>query len=286
MDPMILVVGAFALVMLMVMGSVMASLYKKVGANQAMIVSGGGAKPIVISGGGTVVLPLVQVMQTVSLELMSIDYRNTVPIDTNDGAGLFLEAVIEAHIGRDEAAIMLASQNFGDKDTREIRGIISDTIYDHIRSIINSTSRDKIVNNLSEFSQQVLMSAHGELAKLGIVLQAFRVKNVREVRTSLQIGDTSTSSQQVLQLQQTNHNHNGDIAPGRLAVVSSPISDSVEGEITYELKGGMSRLTRKAKSRLIGISIDIGTPVVITSINSNEVVVEPWSIIHESMPAQ
>src|SRR5437763_798468 len=61
-----------AIVILVILGWVV-SMVRKVGPNEALIITGLGGHPKVIKSGGAVVLPLIQQFRTLSLELMSFD---------------------------------------------------------------------------------------------------------------------------------------------------------------------------------------------------------------------
>ena len=66
--------AVLAVVFIIVMS---ARLYRKAGPNEALIVYGFRGVPRVIKGGGTVVLPMVELCRSLSLELMSFDVAPT-----------------------------------------------------------------------------------------------------------------------------------------------------------------------------------------------------------------
>ncbi len=76
MDPILLGVGIFHLIMLMAAIVVLMSLYRRVGCNEAMIISGGEVSRVIVDG-GTVILPLIHKVQLISLELLTVDLKNT-----------------------------------------------------------------------------------------------------------------------------------------------------------------------------------------------------------------
>ncbi|MBX9667559.1 MAG: hypothetical protein K2X93_08075 [Candidatus Obscuribacterales bacterium] len=285
MDSVLLIIGGVALVVMLVLGSFMLSLYRKVGPNEAMVISGGGGlEPRIIVGGGTVILPLIQKTQLVSLELMSIDLKNTAPINTNDGTGVYLDAVIEAQIAKSESSIAAAISAFGEKDIRHIRSVISDTVSDHARAIINNTSRDNVVDNLTQLSTEIRNASASELMDLGVTLRAFRIKDLREVRTSLIAHNNATnSSAQLSAYQQAEPEGNGSLT-GKIAVVTAPIANDAPGEVTYALLNGMSRRIARAKAQIYAGPIQPDSVVVITGSDEDGVFVEPWSVVHASMP--
>src|SRR6185312_6358917 len=79
----IVIVVGLAVVLLLILGLV-ASMFRKVGPNQAMIVYGFGGTKVVV-GGGTVVWPMVQQARELSLELMSFDVTPANSFYTSQG---------------------------------------------------------------------------------------------------------------------------------------------------------------------------------------------------------
>lgn len=294
MDPVLLVVSGFGAVVLLVLMSVTATMYRKCGPSEALIISGGfeveGSAPArngpkVIVGGGTVVVPLFQMVSTISLELMSIDLKNTTPFPTRDSRGLYVNAVIEACIDKDPATILKAVGTFGSKTDKETRSIIYDIVYDHLRRILATMDGDGIQQKIDILTNAMLKDGAQDLASLGVQLRGFRVRDIREVRTNL-TDSTASSSYATLpaitaNASQGNGNKN---VIGTIAVVSNTITSDQPGEVTYSLLNG-SRSVRIAKTRMPGIVIDINTPVVITEQDSDSVFVESWSPIHACMPA-
>jgi flotillin len=94
--------GFWVMVTLIIFGtfiilSIMASLYRKVGPNQALIVYGlGGTK--VYSGRGVVIWPMVQSARDLSLELMSFDVAPQQDLYTKQGVAVTVEAVAQIKV--------------------------------------------------------------------------------------------------------------------------------------------------------------------------------------------
>lgn len=286
MDPVLLVLSGFGVVVLLVLMSVAATLYRKCGPSEALIISGGFSQPtpMVIVGGGTVVIPLFQMVSTISLELMSIDLKNTTPFPTRDGRGLYVNAVIEACIDKDPATILKAVGTFGSKTDKEARSIIYDIVYDHLRQILATMDGDGIQAKIDKLTSTMLSQCAQDLASLGVQLRGFRVRDIREVRTNLTDSTASSSYTALPAIAATATQANGNRnVIGTIAVVSNTITSDQPGEVTCSVQNG-SRSVMIAKT-LLGISIDINTPVVIIQQDADAVLVESWSPIHACMPA-
>ena len=95
-------VGFWVVVGLMVLcvallGSFLASLYRKAGPHEALIVYGfRGTR--VVKGRGTVIFPMVETATTLSLELMSFDVAPQQDLYTKQGVAVTVEAVAQIKV--------------------------------------------------------------------------------------------------------------------------------------------------------------------------------------------
>jgi len=109
----IVVVGLVVVVLAAL--AVLASMFRKVGPNQALIVYGLGGTNVV-KGGGAVVWPLVQSARSLSLELMSFDVAPTQDLYTSQGVAVNVEAVTQIKVKSDPVSILTASEQFLNKE--------------------------------------------------------------------------------------------------------------------------------------------------------------------------
>ena len=227
MDPIALIMMAVSIVCLFMITASLAMLYKKAGPSEALIVSGGSTEPRVVIGGGMVVLPLVQSTQRLSLELMSIDVKSPSPYNASDGSQLIIDAVVEARMNRSRDSILDAARNFGNKDIREVRSIIFDAARDCIRRVASNEPKAKLLEDYDYLAGLVYRDLEAEMRRLGVEVQAARIREVRETRSSL-------STQQNMPAITVNDGNGKDRADlsGKIAVVSAPITASKAGEIT------------------------------------------------------
>src|SRR5581483_12088995 len=112
MDPLVIIgLVLCAVVGLLLILAIMASLFRRVGPNQALIVYGFGGTHIV-TGGGRVVWPMVQSSRELSLELMSFDVAPTQDLYTNQGVAVTIEAVTQIKVKSDPVSIKTAAEQF------------------------------------------------------------------------------------------------------------------------------------------------------------------------------
>lgn len=180
MDPMIMIFGGLAVVLLFVMGSFSAALYKKVGPNTAMIVSGGYIRPKVIVGGGTVVLPLVNRMDLLSLELMSVEIGSQTPMFTEDNVPLRIEATAQVKVAGDEESINTAAENFLGKSTEETEAIAQKVLKGHLRSVVAKIRVEELISDYEAFACRVWEVAASDLAKMGLTVVSLTVTELSD----------------------------------------------------------------------------------------------------------
>lgn len=281
MDPIAAIMVAVITVVLFMIAASVAMLYKKAGPSEALIVSGGSPEPRVVIGGGMVVLPLIQTAQKLSLELMSIDVKSPSPYLASDGSQLIVDALVEARMNNSRDSILDAARNFGGKDIREVRSIVFDAAKDSIRRIAGNEPKAKLLENYDYLAGLVYKDLQKEMAGLGMEIQATRIREVRETRSSL----STQQNLPVLTMQEDNGNGSDEVDwTGKIAVVSAPITASKAGEVTISIDRGMKRRTLKARSLHLGAPLEVGTAVVITATDGGSATVEPWSVTHTHLP--
>src|SRR6058998_4325380 len=114
-----IVAGVMALVILLLL-SMFARLYRKAGPHEALIVYGFRGTRIV-KGHGTVIFPMVESYRELSLELMSFDVAPAQDLYTKQGVAVTVEAVAQIKVKSDVQSIQTAAEQFLTKtmDRRE-----------------------------------------------------------------------------------------------------------------------------------------------------------------------
>ncbi|MBX3152336.1 flotillin family protein [Candidatus Obscuribacterales bacterium] len=179
MDPMIMVMGGIALIILFVQGILLAALYQKVGPNTALIVSGGAGKPKIVVGGGTIVLPIVNRMDTLSLEVMAIEMRCDATW-TSDGIPLSVECVAQVKVRVDEQSIEKAAEHFLGKDIGQIKTLAQDVLMKQLRSSSSTMTAEKIIRDPNSLALRLEEGSNNELEKFGLTVVLCTIKEVRD----------------------------------------------------------------------------------------------------------
>ena len=179
-----LLYGLLAVFLLVTIGMV-CTLYQKCGPNEAMIISGAvnGTGPHrfkVVQGGGTVVVPLIQRKDILSLEVMTIDVQTNAPIITKSGVPIFVEGVAQVKVEGNSGAIATAAEQFLGKNTSQIAGIAHETLVGHLRAILGTMEVEELIQSFEDFAQKVQEVSINDLAKMGLTVVSFTIKEIRD----------------------------------------------------------------------------------------------------------
>ncbi|HEU5433410.1 MAG TPA: SPFH domain-containing protein [Thermomicrobiales bacterium] len=166
----VVVVAAFAIV---------ASMFRKVGPNQALIVYGvGGTK--VVKGGGAVVWPLIQSARELSLELMSFDVAPTQDLYTSQGVAVKVEAVTQIKVKSDPVSILTASEQFLNKEPRDRENLIRLVMEGHLRGIVGQLTVEQIVKEPEMVADRMRSNVAADMSKMGLEVISFTIREVRD----------------------------------------------------------------------------------------------------------
>src|SRR5262249_6101012 len=129
------IIVALMVVTVIFLTSVLATLYRKAGPHEALVVYGfRGTR--VIKGHGTVIFPMVETCRQLSLELMSFDVAPVQDLYTKQGVAVTVEAVAQIKVKSDPVSIQTASEQFLTKTPDQREGLIRLVMEGHLRGII------------------------------------------------------------------------------------------------------------------------------------------------------
>ena len=190
MNP-VLIVSIVAVALIIALIVLFITKYRTVGPEEALIVSGSylggrnvntdesGNRVKIIRGGGTFVLPVFQ--QATPLSLLSSKLEVTTPeVYTEQGVPVMADGTAIIKIGSSISEIATAAEQFLGKSKEEREGEAREVLEGHLRSILGSMTVEEIYKNRDKFSQEVQRVASQDLAKMGLVIVSFTIKDVRD----------------------------------------------------------------------------------------------------------
>src|SRR5437660_2358916 len=175
--PIIIAVAAVAAFLIAM--SIIATWFRKVGPNQALIVYGfRGTR--VIKGHGTVVLPMLEHAHELSLELMSFDVAPQQNMYTKQGVAVTVEAVAQIKVRSDGESIQTAAEQFLTKSPQEREGLIRLVMEGHLRGIIGQLTVEEIVKEPEMVADRMRSTCAEDMTKMGLEVVSFTIKDVRD----------------------------------------------------------------------------------------------------------
>lgn len=190
--PVIAVFGLFFVVL--VLAFVYSSRYKKVGPNEVLIISGRTSMVTdtatgqrvrrsfrVVRGGGTFIWPIVERVDDLSLELMTIEVVTT-NVYTSHGVPVTVDGVAQVKVGSDDVSIITAAEQFLSKNTQEIQNVALQTLEGHLRAILGTLSVEEIYRDRDKFAQRVQEVSALDMQNMGLTIVSFTIKNIHDAQ--------------------------------------------------------------------------------------------------------
>jgi flotillin len=186
-------IGIFGLFfVLLVLALVYSSRYKKVGPNEVLIIAGRGTSFVdpttgksirrsfrVVRGGGTFIWPVLERVDHLSLELMTIEVV-TPNVYTLQGVPVTLDGVAQVKVGSDDVSIVTAAEQFLSKAVNEIQNVALQTLEGHLRAIVGTMTVEEIYKDRDKFAQRVQEVSALDMKNMGLTIVSFTIKNIHD----------------------------------------------------------------------------------------------------------
>ena len=186
--PMILATIA---VIILIFTIVYASRYVKAGPNEVLVISG--RRRIITSedgrkqsvgfrirvGGGAFVWPILERVDMLSLELMTIEVK-TPEVYTEEGVPIIVDGVAQVKVQGTDLAIRSAAERFLGMSRQEVANIALQTLEGHLRAIVGTMTVEQVYKNRDMFAQRVQEVSASDLANMGLVIDSFTIRDIRD----------------------------------------------------------------------------------------------------------
>jgi len=188
-----MLVGAVAVILFIILMflAIWASRYTKVGPNEVLVISGRKRRMIdpdgtprdigfrIVKGGGVFVYPVVEKVDILKLELMTIDVQ-TPEVYTSKGVPVKVDGVAQIKVKGDDVSIATAAEQFLSKGTEDIKSIAMQTLEGHLRAILGTMTVEEIYQNRDAFASKVQEVAAGDMANMGLGIVSFTIRDIRD----------------------------------------------------------------------------------------------------------
>lgn len=190
LSPIVFAIAIVAFILLMLL-IVFVTKYQTAKPDEALIISGSylGSKNVhadesnnkikIVRGGGAFVLPVFQRSNRISLLSSKLDV-STPEVYTEQGVPVMCDGTSIIKIGSSVEEIAAAAEQFLGKTREELENEAREVLEGHLRSILGSMTVEEIYQNRDKFSQSVQEVASVDLAKMGLIIVSFTIKEVRD----------------------------------------------------------------------------------------------------------
>jgi len=172
-----LLIGGF------LVGAYIATRYKKVAPNMAMVVYGrklaGTRGYLVISGGGRVIRPVIESIAWLRLDVRTLDVFVS-EIVTGLGARINIKAVGQVKISSEPNTLLTAAENLLSKSDQEVNEIALKTLEGHARGVCATLTVEQINSERDSLSTKIQNMAGNDLRNMGIEIRSFVIKEIED----------------------------------------------------------------------------------------------------------
>src|SRR3954469_15111166 len=170
---------------------VVLSRYTKVGPNEVLVVSDRKHRYVdpdgteqargfrIVKGGGTFVIPVIEKVDILSLELLTIDVQ-TPEVYTSKGVPVKVDGVAQIKIKGDDISIATAAEQVLSKSIDDIKNVDMQTLEGHLRAILGTLTVEDIYQNRDAFASKVQEVAAGDMANMGLGIVSFTIRDIRD----------------------------------------------------------------------------------------------------------
>ena len=150
--------------------------------NEALLISGSKRRDTdtqfrIVTGHGSFVMPVKQKARLLSLALQEAEIVED--CITSQGIRLNVRAVAAFKVGDDPVSIANAARRFlAEQDRMEV--LVGRVFAGHLRSIIGGLTVEQIIRERDRVAQEVKDGSHGEMEKLGIVVDALEIQEIED----------------------------------------------------------------------------------------------------------
>jgi flotillin len=150
--------------------------------NEALLISGsrrrtGDTQFRIVTGHGSFVVPIKQKARILSLSLRESEIEEECV--TTQGIRLSIRAVAAFKVGDDPVSIANAARRFLAEQDR-MEELVGRIFAGHLRSIIGSLTVEEIIRERDRLAQEVKDGSHGEMEKLGIVVDSLQIQEIED----------------------------------------------------------------------------------------------------------
>lgn len=175
-------VVVLAVVALVLAIAIFKAMWRVAEPNEALIISGIRSSSRdsslgfkIVTGHGTLVLPGIQAVRRLSLDLREADL--TIDCVTHQGIPVKIRGVVIYKVGDDFASIANAARRFLDQQ-QQMDGRIQNVFAGHLRAIVGSLTVEDLIRDRDKLSEAARGASGDEMQKLGLVVDSLQIQEI------------------------------------------------------------------------------------------------------------
>lgn len=171
--------------------------YVKAGPNEVLVISG--RRRMIVDadgrrasvgfrirvGGGAFVWPIFERVDLLSLELMTLEVK-TPEVYTEQGVPILVDGVAQIKVQGTDVAIRSSAERFLGMNRQEVGNIALQTLEGHLRAILGTLTVEQVYKNRDMFAQRVQEVSASDLANMGLVIDSFTIRDIRDTHGYLE----------------------------------------------------------------------------------------------------
>lgn len=163
--------------------------YRKAGPNQALVVSGRMRHCVgpdgkmqtrgyrIVKGGGTFVVPVIERVDVLPLELFPVEVRVR-DAAASSGGTVRIEGTAQIRIQSDDASLAAAVEQLLGKPISEIKSLATQRLETGLRALLATMTVGEVTRNQTALAARFQGLAAGGLAKMGLGMESFAIRNI------------------------------------------------------------------------------------------------------------
>ncbi len=151
--------------------------YVKAPPDKAYIISGLRKRAKVVIGKASIRIPFFERLDKLNLRLIPIDVKTSNAVPTADYININVDATVNVKISNEQEKIVLAAENFLNKNTDYIAAVAREVLEGNVREIVGKMRLEEMVSDRQKFANLVKENAEPDLAAMGLDIISFNVQN-------------------------------------------------------------------------------------------------------------
>jgi flotillin len=184
--PVALLFAGIAVGAALILVAVFKAMWRVAEPNQALLISGASHKTDgvnegmgfrIVTGRGTFVVPGVQAVRKLSLDLNEADL--SVDCVTKQGIPVHVQGVVIFKVGDDRVSIANAARRFLDQQNN-MNARVHNILAGHLRSIVGNLTVEEMIRDRERLTEQTRATSGHEMEKLGLTIDSLQIQEIED----------------------------------------------------------------------------------------------------------